>query len=117
MQNAEHGRDAAVSEFRIARDARDPITHMLHRNSLDTSTLQRVILLPKEQKILKLCIDQSIVERVSSTTFTFNELTKDISDSFASDRLVALRGYVPACRKARIWLRLRDKSGAAEFRE
>ena len=61
--------------------------------------------------------DQSIVSRVSSTTFIANELTKNISDPLASDRLVALRGYVPARRKARIWLRRRDESGAAEFRE
>ena len=28
------------------------------------------------------------------STFTFNEIIPNISDSFASDRLVALRGYV-----------------------
>ena len=54
---------------------------------------------------------------ISSVTFTANELKQNISKTFANDRLVALRGYVPAH-----WNppgRVRDKSiqSATEFRE
>ena len=50
-------------------------------------------------------------------SFISDEIIQDISNTFASDRLVALRGYVPAYRQARFRVKRRSNQYAADLRE
>lgn len=62
-------------------------------------------------------IDHPKNKGVSSVTFITNDLTKNISKAFASDLVVALRGYVRAHWQTRIRVRRPGNQYAAEFRE
>ncbi|MEP6671345.1 MAG: hypothetical protein ABJF10_19440, partial [Chthoniobacter sp.] len=62
-------------------------------------------------------IDHPKNKGVSIVTFITNDLTKNISKAFASDRVVALRGYVRAHWQTRIRVRRPGNQYAAKFRE